>query len=153
MKKIRIQFTLAIILAIGLFTSCQSSATKVEEAKEDVAEAKEDLKEAIKDTITEAEQAVFAAEWKTFKAETELTIKGNETRIAELRKQMKASGKKMDATYEKKIDTLQMLNNDLEAKMNMYNGNKTDWAMFKSEFSSDMNKLGKALKDFTIDNK
>jgi chromosome segregation ATPase len=92
-------------------------------------------------------------EWKAFKTETELQIKANENRIAELRAKMKKSGKTFDEMYEKNINNLEQKNKDLKARLNGYETNQSDWESFKREFNHDMDELGQALKDLTVDNK
>lgn len=151
MKKYSITIVIALLIGFTIFTGCQTQEKKVEAAQAEVNEAKEDLKDVMKDTKSEDGQVAFAKEWKIFKAQTELNIKNNEARIATLKTQMKVAGKKIDAAYESRIDTLQMKNTELQEKMNTYSNGKTDWEAFKGKFNDDMNKLGKALKDFTID--
>lgn len=168
MNKFTMAIAGALLMGFTIFPGCQSQEKKVEEAKEDVKDAKEnvqeakqDLKEVIKDEKLDAEKAAFEEEWKAFKLETEFSIKKNEGRIDALKTQMKRAGKKAEASYENAISSLQTKNNELKEKMNSYrndhtnwdNNSKTNWETFKREFNDDMTKLGKALKDFTIDNK
>ena len=82
-----------------------------------------------------------------------LKIKENEVRIAELKVKMKKPGKILDPLYEKKIEMLEQKNIDLKAKMEAYEKNQSDWESFKREFNHDMDELGSALKDLTVDNK
>jgi hypothetical protein len=67
---------------------------------------------------------------------------------------MKKTGNAMDAKYEKNIATLEEKNNTLKTKMKAYkNDTNADWKSFKTEFNHDMDELGSALKDLTVDNK
>ena len=136
-----------------IFTSCESSTQKMEDAQANVEEAKKDLKEARQDAVAVAQKTADAEAWKTFKSESELKIRGNETRIAELKEKMKTSGKTLDEVITKKIDQLEQKNKDLNAKMAAYEKEQSDWESFKREFNHDMDELGKALKEFTINNK
>jgi hypothetical protein len=42
---------------------------------------------------------------------------------------------------------------DLQTRMDNYEHSKTDWESFKTEFNHDMEGLGQALKDVTVNNK
>ena len=154
MKKVIFICTLITTIFAGMiFTSCESSTQKVEDAQANVEEAKKDLKEARQDAVAVAQKTADAEAWKTFKSESELKIRGNETRIAELKEKMKTSGKTLDEVITKKIDQLEQKNKDLKAKMVAYEKEQSDWESFKREFNHDMDELGKALKEFTINNK
>jgi|ERR1051325_11109541 outer membrane murein-binding lipoprotein Lpp len=149
-------FTLAVattLMAGTIFTGCQSSDAKVDAAKDKVQDAKQDLKEVQKDANTEAQKAANAEEWKKFKSESEIKIRDNEIRIAELREKMKKSGKTLDALREKRIDELEQKNRDLRSRIDAYDKSQSNWESFKREFSHDMDELGQALKDLTVDNK
>jgi len=146
--------SVALLFAGVFFSSCQSSAQKSDTAEAKVMDAKQDLQEAQKDANIAAQKAVDAEEWKVFKADTELKIKDNDTRIAELKAKMKTSGKKLDAAYVESIDVLEQKNKDLKNRMDAYSNNtQSDWNSFKREFNHDMDELGKALKDLTVNNK
>ncbi len=153
MKKYSITAVIALLIGVAIFTGCQTREKKIEEAKSEVTEANKDLKEVLKDGKSEATEIANEEELKAFKAETELNIKNNDNRIDDLKMRMKKASKKMDNAYENRIDTLQMRNRELQRKMNAYNSSKTNWEAFKREFNEDMSNLGKALKDFNVDNK
>jgi len=154
MKKNIFAFTFITILSSGIiFSSCQSSAEKVENAQENVKDANESLQTAQKDSNIAAIKTANAEEWKAFKAASELKIDNNKIRIDELKIKMNSTGKTLDEVYEKRIDSLKERNADLRTRMNKYETGKTDWESFKSEFNRDMDGLGKALKEFTVSNK
>ena len=94
-----------------------------------------------------------AEEWKEFKNDSEIKIRNNEIRIAELKAKMNKPGTTLDPLYEKRIDTLEKKNRDLKARIADYEKSQSDWQTFKREFNHDMDELGQALKDFTVDNK
>jgi capsule polysaccharide export protein KpsE/RkpR len=160
MKKI-IRNLVAIICIVGfILVGCKSSTEeekaaqeKVQDAEENVQDAKENVQDA-KDSLVSAKKAATAEEWRTFKNVTDSIINYNEARIAELKLKMKKTGKSIDAKYEKNIEVLEQKNKNLKLKMETYkNDANADWQSFKSEFNHDMDKIGQALKDLTIDNK
>ncbi len=142
-----------MFVASTFLTSCQSEAQKSETAQTKVQDAKADLKEAQTDAAVAAQKAATAEEWKVFKTDSEAKIKANEVRIAELKDKMKASGKTMDAVYAKNIDLLEQRNKDLKSRMDAYEKGQSDWESFKREFNHDMDELGVALRDLTVNNK
>jgi hypothetical protein len=149
-------FTMASMLAFMTavsMTSCDSAATKSDKADAKVEGAKDDLKDAQKEASTAAMKAANEAEWQAFKAETQVRMDANDAAIAELKTNMKKAGKKVDATYTETIEKLQQKNKDFKAKMDNYEIQKSDWASFKTEFNHDMDELGNALKDLTVNNK
>ncbi len=153
MKKSIYEFVLITFIAVGIFTSCDSAAKKEEAAKENVEEAQEELKDAAKDANAEAVQKANAEEWKAFKDETDARISKNESYIAELKVRIKRPGKVLDPLYEKQISDLEQRNQELRVRRDAYEANQTDWGKFKSEYNHDMDGLGAALKDFSVNNK
>lgn len=144
---------LTTFLAGNVFTSCKSNTEKEEDAIENVQDAKENLEDVNEDINNDAINKANDAEWQTYKAESNKTIEANEARIVELKKAMNKSGTTFDATYKKNIEALEEKNTSLKKKISDYENNQTDWSSFKREFDSDMNELGKALKDLTVNNK
>ena len=54
----------------------------------------------------------------------------------------------------RKISDLEQKNTDMKKKLDEYGmEGKDKWDAFKAEFNHDMDELGKALKDLTVDNK
>ncbi len=142
------------MFATGItLTSCQSSAQKADNAQTKVEDAKADLKDAQKDANAAAQKAANAEEWKAFKNETEIKIKDNETLVAELKAKKKSTGKALDATYIKSIEALEQRNKDLNARLVAYDKGQSDWESFKREFNHDMDELGQAFKDLSVNNK
>ncbi len=147
MKITIVALALSTMLVAGtLLTGCKSPAQKEDAAQTKVDEAQQDLKAA---QIKVASQE----EWATFKSESELKIKDNEIRIAELKVKMKKPGKVFDALYQKRIDDLEKRNLEMRVRMETYEKNQSDWESFKTEFNHDMDELGNALKDITVNNK
>ena len=54
--------------------------------------------------------------------------------------------------YEKRINQLQADNDKLKLRLSEFEKNQSDWEKFKIEFNNDMNALGIALKELTVDN-
>lgn len=144
-KKVKIKTgkILAITIAICtvlVTTSCNSTAKKVENAKDDVTQANEDLKKA---------QEEYSAEVEQFRMETYQKITVNEKEIATIK-----SKNKKNTEYEKQVALLEQKNTDLKRKINDYKiDTKENWLSFKTEFNKDMDELGLALKNFSVDNK
>ncbi len=148
-------YSLALATLIGgvVFTGCQSTAEKTEAAEAKVKDAKEELKEARKDENAQAHKTATAEEWTTFRNESQEKIWANEKHIAELKMKMNKPGKLLDAAYAKKIDSLEEKNRQLKRRMDAYEKSQSDWETFKREFNHDMDELGNALKDLSVDNK
>jgi predicted nucleic acid-binding Zn-ribbon protein len=145
--------SIALLIATSTFTSCQSNTAKTEAADQKVQDAKKELDDA-KMKADAAQKTANAEEWNAFKADIEVKIQNNESEITALKAKMKSSKKKMDAAYVKSVDDLEMKNKALKEKINAYsNDTKSDWASFKREFNHDMDELGSALKDLTVNNK
>ena len=142
-----------VILAHAVFTGCQSSADKLEAANQNVEKEKQDLQEAQKDANAVAVKVANAEEWTAFKTESEVKIKDNQIRIDELKMKMSKPGKTFDAMYAKNIENLEQKNKDLKARIGAYEANQSDWDSFKREFNHDMDELGQALRDLTVNNK
>ena len=154
MKSLVINFLVALlILAQAIFTGCQSSNDKLEAANKKVEEEREELQEAKQDANAEAVKVANAEEWRVFKTESEVKIKENQERIDELRAKMKKPGQTFDEMYAKKIDNLEQKNKDLRTKIGGYETNQSDWESFKREFNHDMDELGQAIRDLTVNNK
>jgi outer membrane murein-binding lipoprotein Lpp len=148
-------FTLAIttFMAGTILTGCQNSSKKEEVALDNLEDARENLDEA-KEELSDIRKVATEEEWNAFKASTNATIAENEMRIAEMKASMKKTGKSIDDEYAQKIDILEQKNNDIKAKIETYkNDASSDWESFKQEYNRDMDELGQALKNLTVDNK
>jgi hypothetical protein len=153
MKKIIRNLVVIMFVAGLVLVSCKPSTKEENASQEKVEDAKENLQDA-KDSLVAAKKSATAEEWQDFKDETESIIDKNEARIAELKLKMKKTGKSMDAKYEKNIEVLEQKNKDLKVKIETYkNDANADWQSFKREFNHDMDEIGQALKDLTINNK
>lgn len=148
MKKPILTIAAILFIAAAIFSSCQPSSSKTEDvrdklmdAKDKVLEADQELNLALKDSIQQ------------FRKESEEKINDYERSIAELKVKIAKEKKENKAIYEEKLAGLEQKNKELKRKLNEYKEEGIDdWKKFKTEFSNDMDELGKAFKDFTINN-
>lgn len=144
---------LPVAVVLLVLASCETPADKSKDSAEKVEEAKKELTAAKEEAAATSKKEIAAAEWKTFKAETELKITQNEIRITAIKTQLKESGQKAGKLTLQKIDSLEMRNKNLKAKLENYDSGKTDWEVFKNEFNKDLDGLGEAIKNFGISGK
>jgi F0F1-type ATP synthase membrane subunit b/b' len=144
MKKSIFSLAFTAFAAGTILTSCNSSAEKVEKAKDNVEVAKEDLDQAKED---------YNEEYAKFKLESEQEVTANDVRIAELKADINKVKKDVKVQYEATIASLEQKNEEMKTKMRDYkeSGNE-NWQSFKREFNHDMDELGQALKDITKNN-
>jgi uncharacterized protein YceH (UPF0502 family) len=152
-KVISLLIATVIVLTSPFFMGCQTPTEKVDKAETKVEDAKQNLSDVQKAAALEAQKTANAEAWKAFKTESEETIRQNENRIAELRVKTKKNGKIIDAMLETKIAAIEQKNIDLKTRIDNYDKNQSDWEAFKREFSHDMDGLGQAFKDLTVNNK
>ena len=136
--------TLTILLVITstviLQTGCNNSKEKLDEAK--IASAKSD-------SLLKIADANYQNDLKNYRIEKYNEIIENEKKIAEY----KALKQETKTDLNAKIDSIEKSNLQLKLKMdNFKDEGIEDWKKFKSEFSRDMDELGKAIKDITIKN-
>jgi len=153
MKKIIFLLTITTFILATTLVSCKSTTKEEIESQEKVDVAEQNLKDA-KDSLVVAKKAATAEEWQTFKDQTDSVISYNEAQIAELKLKMQKTGKSVDAKYQKNIEILEQKNKDLKVKADTYkNDANSDWQSFKREFNHDMDEIGQAFKNVTVDNK
>lgn len=153
MKKTIFFLAITTIIVGTTVVGCKSTTKEEIESQEKVDVAEQNLKDA-KDSLVVAKKAATAEEWQTFKNQTDSVISYNEAQIAELKLKMQKTGKSVDAKYQKNIDILEQKNKDLKVKVDTYkNDANSDWQSFKREFNHDMDEIGQAFKDLTVDNK
>ncbi len=146
MKNAVFVLAVATTLLAGIsLNSCQSAAQKSEDAQADAEAAQMAAEEA-------KQEAADEAEWIAFKSDAEMKIKDNDARIVELNMKMKKPGKMLDGIYAQKIENIEQKNKDLKIRIETRNNSESDWETFKREFNHDMDELGQAFKDLTVDN-
>jgi hypothetical protein len=154
MKKSIFMFATATILtAATSFTACTSPEKKVDNAENKVQDAKDNLKEVKQDANAADQKLAEAEQWKVFRGESEVKIKENDLAIVKMKEEAKLSKKKMDATYTRSIDTLQMKNKALTDRLSGYDKTAMDWDTFKREFNRDMDSFGEYMKNLVSRNK
>lgn len=142
-----------LIVGYGVVTSCQSSDQKVQDAKEKVKDANQDLKQTQTDANLAEQKAVNNEAWRMLRNEWEAKIKNNEIVIADLKARLNKPGRKYDASYENNVNNLEQQNQNMKSRIEAYDRSQSDWESFKREFSHDMDGLGVALNDMTVNNK
>jgi hypothetical protein len=116
----------------------------VENARVDLIIAKQELSQAQKDS---------AADYELFRKQSEERINNNEKVIAAFKERMLTDKKQIKASDQKIIDKLEERNINLRKKIEEYKENGKDkWSAFKLEFNHDMDEMGTALKDLTVNN-
>ncbi len=134
-----------LLVAFAIFSGCESSEKKVDDAQDNVVAANEALDEA---------NAEYLADVEAYRKEKANLIAANDSSIVALKAKIANEKKDVKADYEKKITELEQKNKDLKAKMDDYKDEgKERWESFKREFNHDMDELGNALKDLTVNNK
>jgi uncharacterized protein YPO0396 len=145
MKKSILKLTAILFTASLLVTSCNTPAEKVEAAKEKVANATDELNNA---------NQIYLSDVETYRIETRDKINANNESISNFNARIESEKKEVKADYKKKIAELEAKNGDMKKRMEEYRSDsKENWESFKSEFNHDMDELGKALKDLTVNNK
>jgi len=132
-------FTFAVIgcmAGICLAGCARTSEQKVEGAKQELKDAKAD----------------YLAEWQNFKTESEEQIKANEDRIDAFKSKMEKADTKTKVKYNKAVAELEQRNRDLKRKLEEYKDEgESKWREFKTNFSHDMDAVGKTMKDLFKD--
>jgi low affinity Fe/Cu permease len=153
MKKFLLSMALVVFIAGTLSTAygqvpdkkSEKARENLQDAKKNVIVAKQDLKLAQKDSVSE---------YQKFKSETDLKFRDNEKNIADLKVKISESISKDRVTFQKNIGLLELKNDRMKLRLADYKDEgKTKWTTFKDEFNSDLDQIGKELKDFTVDNK
>ena len=130
-KIITISFIVIGVMLIGCFENSEKS--------------KQDIKENIK------ENEAYKLEMDEYRFRIAEQITTNENSIIAFRSRIANQKKEARADYEKKINDLNNKNTDLKMRLDAFNAdNKESWELFKVEFGRDMDELGNALRDFTI---
>jgi hypothetical protein len=146
MKKPFISLIAPLVLSCGLIISgCNTASDRNTRSDERARDAQGDIRE------TETGRAASADEWRTFKSDAEIKLKENETRIAEMRANMKRPGTASDSLRYNRIITLEQRNADLRNRLNNYENDRSDWETFKRNFNREMDEIGNSFRDVTTD--
>ena len=145
-KKINFLVLAITIITTAIFTSCNSPEQKVDNAADKVTDAQNDLSAAQED---------YKAELEKFRNESNDKLTSNEKEIADLRSKMINEKKEMKEDYNRKVDAMEAKNAEMKKRLDDYHddGGNAKWQSFKTEFNHDMDELGNAFKDLTVNNK
>jgi hypothetical protein len=135
----------SILLTISILSfGCVSSNEKAANAQEQAQETNKKLTE---------ENLAYQKDMEDYKKITAEKIAANEKSIEEFNARIAYQKSEAKAEYTKKIADLNAKNSDMKKKMADFKAdNKSSWESFKSEFGHDMEELGKAFRDFTVNN-
>ena len=137
MKNSILYMSSILMLTVTVIIGCQSSATKVENAEDKVQEAKQDS----------------ISEFMQFKKDAEMKIIAQEKNISDFKARIANEKKENKSEYDKKIAELEQKNTDLKKKLaDLKDDSQNTWISFKNEFNHDMDELGHAFKDLTVNN-
>jgi murein L,D-transpeptidase YcbB/YkuD len=151
-KSILAMAAIAFVALTASSSYAQNVDKKSEKARENILEGKKDVIDAKKDL--KAAQKDSVADYQQFKKESETKIKANEKSIAALKVKVSKANSKEKAAFEKKLGVLEQKNANLKKRLEDYNvKGHTKWATFKLKFDSDMDELGKEMKNFFISKK
>lgn len=136
--------TLTSVMVAGSLLTFAQDDKKENEVRKDLSEGNKDLREARTDS---------AADYQKFKMASETKIRNNQMEIATLKAKKSTDTKEVKERYDKRVNTLEQMNDDLKIKMNGSNKVKTsEWALFKRGVNLDMDELTLAIKDIGVDN-
>ena len=151
MKKSIFNFGAALLMAGTIFTSCQSSATKVENANDKVDAANEKV-DAAKDQVELAQQELNQAikdSVRLFKEAAEAKIQANEQNIAEFKVRIAKENNEVRIRDERKLADLEQQNREMRQNLaNFKEAQRDQWLSFREKFNRDMEKQQRAFKDF-----
>jgi hypothetical protein len=144
MKKLFFTLTASLLLTGAIFTSCDFATEKINNVKNSASEANEDFSNAKEEYLVDIEN---------FKAETATKIEANNQKIEALNVRIEYAKKDVKAYSQEQINILEQKNSEMKIKLDEYKEDgKDNWEIFKTEFSSDMDDLGEAFKNFTVKN-
>ena len=144
MKRSILALAACTLITGATIVSCQSSETKVENAKEDVIDAAKDLEQANQEYLAEIE---------IYRQEMMKEIEANDQAIADMESKAAKEGKSADTKRKEKVAELKRENSEMRAKLQDYKADGKDaWENFKAEFNHDMKESGNAFKDIGVNN-
>ena len=142
MKNIIFILAIATIMGGPMFTSCQSSSQKVDNARHDVIMAKFNLHDAKLEYQTDIDN---------LKKVTAEKIAANDKILAEFDARIETQKVATKADYKKKVIELEQKNSDLKMKMANYKEQgKENWEKFKADFNKSLDELAKAFKGLAV---
>jgi chromosome segregation ATPase len=143
-KKLIIIPVLTICTLVFFMAACSTPAEKVASAEANVNAANKALNDA---------NAAQLAEMEAYRKEVADKIAANNASIAAFNARVESEKSEAKADYRNKIAALEQKNTDMKKRLDDYKADGKDkWEIFKAEFGRDMDELGKAFKDLTVNN-
>jgi hypothetical protein len=115
-----------------IFTSIKSAAQKDNSSTDDMSPVNKDLN---------------VTEWKTFNESSNQKILDNYQRIGEFKVKMNEPHNTFDVIYSTRLEKLEAQNVELKSILDNYNGDETQWEVFKKHFNRDLNQVGNDIKE------
>lgn len=145
MKNKLIYTLTTLTLLTGLIvTGCNSPSEKVENAKENVEKTNDAL---------DAANKHYLEDYNIYKKETADKIAANEQGLIDFKARIEHEKLEAKTEYNEKISALEKKNSDMKKRLEDYKADSKDkWESFKTEFNHDLDELGKAFKDLTVNN-
>jgi len=148
MKKAMVTLALALPAAGIMITSCQTSGTNVEKAREKLQDAEEQVVVANQELIKSLNDSI-----QMFKQENGEIITSYEKSMTEIKTKMANNKEENQIILEKKLAMLEQNNEEMKIRLEEYREDgRENWVAFKNEFNHDMEELGTAFKDLTVNN-
>lgn len=144
MKKSIFLLGTSALLTTAILSSCNSEAKESGESSVNVDKAKQDLDKA---------QMNYNKQIEAFKKESEAQISANKKIISDLKDNSKTMKSKAKMMYENTLDSLEKRNEIMNERIEEYEEEGSEkWEAFKLEFKHDINEIGIAIKDLTVNN-
>ncbi|MDA3891305.1 MAG: hypothetical protein PF517_06520 [Salinivirgaceae bacterium] len=135
---------LALIVSGAFITSCSLSNKKAENAQEKVETTMDKAVEFNQERNDSIEQ---------YKKEAQVKVNNFKKSIAELKAKIATEKREDKAIYQKKLNALETKNNEMKESLNnLKDEGQEKWTAFRSEFNHDLDEMGKAFKDLTVNN-
>ncbi len=152
MKNIISTIAISAFIAGTVITGCDSTAKKVEVAREEV-KTSQDNAQVAQDNLNKAVQD-STNEFLKFKSESEMKIENYEKTIAAIKVKLEAEKKYNTKLNKKNLANLEMKRSELKKTLDEYKREgRNDWAEFKNKLNSDLEGLDKAIANFFVDEK
>ena len=98
---------------------------------------------------TQNERTGLDKDWHDFIVNADIQIEKNDKRIAEFKVKIKSAKEDLKVQYNKDVAVLEQKNADLKVKLKEYKYESKDkWEEFKKGFNSEMDDIGKGIKNF-----
>ncbi len=143
---------ISALMAGTVITGCDSSAKKVEVAREEV-KTSQDNAQIAQDNLNKAIQD-STNEFLKFKSESDMKIDNYEKTISAIKVKLEAEKKYNTKLNKKNLSDLEMKRAELKKTLAEYKREgRSDWAEFKYKLNNDINALDKSIANFFVDEK